>query len=253
MNALIKIESREIGNAVIRTVNARELHAWLESGQEFRHWIKGRIDQYGFVENHDFTTSESFIRGGTAVDYHITIDMAKELSMVERNEKGKEARQYFIACEAKAKAPIDPMQVLADPAAMRGLLLSYTEKVLTLENKVEELAPKAKALDRMAIADGEVCLQTAGKLLQQPPNKFIAWLRSLNTWIFKRQGSSRNSAYTDKINAGYLNVRTVTTLMPDGSERVTEQVVVTPKGLVKLAQLLGVEVDRDIFRDGSAA
>jgi phage antirepressor YoqD-like protein len=140
----------------------------------------------------------------------------------------------------EARPAIDPMQILSDPAAMRGLLLTYTEKVLTLEHKVEELAPKAEALDRISLADGEVCLQTAGKLLQQPPNKFIAWLRSLGTWIFKRQGSKRNSAYTDKINAGYLNVRTVTTIMPDGSERVTEQVVVTPKGLVKLAQMLGV-------------
>lgn len=148
------------------------------------------------------------------------------------------------------KTTIDPMKVLSDPAAMRGLLLTYTEKVLTLESKVEELTPKAEALDRMSLADGEVCLQTAGKLLQQPPNKFIAWLRSLNTWIFKRQGSSRNSAYTDKINAGYLNVRTVTTIMPDGSERVTEQVVVTPKGLAKLAQMLGVAGVQNNHQEG---
>jgi len=125
----------------------------------------------------------------------------------------------------------------ADQVEARQLIEA---KTVELEHKVEVLAPKAEALDRMALADGEVCLQTAGKLLQQPPNKFISWLRGLGTWIFKRQGSSRNSAYTDKINAGYLNVRTTTTIMPDGSERVTEQVVVTPKGLAKLAQMLGV-------------
>ena len=125
--------------------------------------------------------------------------------------------------------------------------LVIEKEKLALEHKVEELAPKAIALDRIALADGEVCLQTAGKLLQQPPNNFIAWLRSLNTWIFKRPGSKRNSAYTDKINAGYLNVRTTIAVMPDGSERVTEQVVVTPKGLVKLAQMLGVEVGGDVF------
>lgn len=117
------------------------------------------------------------------------------------------------------------------------IALESEQERLALEHKVEELAPKAEALDRLTLADGEVCLQTAGKLLQQPPNKFIAWLRSLGTWIFKRQGSSRNSAYTDKINAGYLNVRTVTTILPDGSERVTEQVVVTPKGLAKCHDL----------------
>ena len=157
-----------------------------------------------------------------------------------------QAKVFDRMTELEAR-PIDPMQILNDPNAMRGLLLTYTEKVLTLEHKVEELAPKAKALDRMTLADGEVCLQTAGKLLQQQPNKFIAWLRSLGTWIFKRPGSSRNSAYSDKINAGYLNVRTTTTIMPDGSERVTEQVVVTPKGLAKLSQLLGVETSGNLF------
>ncbi len=156
--------------------------------------------------------------------------------------------KVFDRMTALESRPIDPMQALSDPATMRGLLLTYTEKVLTLENKVEELAPKAEALDRITLADGEVCLQTAGKLLQQQPNKFIAWLRSLGTWIFKRPGSTRNSAYSDKINAGYLNVRTVITLMPDGSERVNEQVVVTPKGLAKLAQMLCVSVDGDSFK-----
>lgn len=141
--------------------------------------------------------------------------------------------------EAQIQAPaLDPANL--SRLQLIQIALESEQERLALEHKVEELAPKAEALDRLSLADGEVCLQTAGKLLQQPPNKFIAWLRSLGTWIFKRQGSSRNSAYTDKINAGYLNVRTVTTIMPDGSERVTEQVVVTPKGLAKLAQMLGV-------------
>jgi phage anti-repressor protein len=102
MKKLIALNKSEINGSEIQTVNARELHAFLESKQEFRHWIKNRIDQYGFVENQDFITSENFIRGGTAIDYHLTFDMAKELAMVERNEKGKQARQYFIKCEKEA-------------------------------------------------------------------------------------------------------------------------------------------------------
>lgn len=144
--------------------------------------------------------------------------------------------------EARPAQPLIPQTL---PEALR-LAADLADQRNIAQAALAIAAPKAEALDRMTLADGEGCLQAAGKLLQQPPNKFIVWLRSLGTWIFKRQGSSRNSAYTDKINAGYLNVRTSTMLMPDGSERVNEQVVVTPKGLVKLAQMLGVEITDDI-------
>uniref|UniRef100_A0A1A9Z2J2 AntA domain-containing protein n=1 Tax=Glossina pallidipes TaxID=7398 RepID=A0A1A9Z2J2_GLOPL len=112
---------------------------------------EGRISQYSFIENQDYVIVDnlSFPKSGSAKsrqqpikDYAISIDMAKELSMVERNEKGKEARQYFIQCEKQAKAiPTDPIQMLNDPAAMRSILLTYTEKVIALESKVEEMAP----------------------------------------------------------------------------------------------------------------
>jgi phage anti-repressor protein len=96
-----------LGQEQVNTVNARDLHEFLESKQEFRHWIKNRIEQYGFTENVDYVTSDKIIRGNETKDYHLSLDMAKELSMVERNAKGKKARQYFIECEKKAKqAPI---------------------------------------------------------------------------------------------------------------------------------------------------
>ena len=82
-------------------VNARDLHTFLESGQEFSAWIAKRIEKYGFVQDQDFliNLSKTPTGGRPTTDYHITLDMAKELSMVERNAKGKQARQYFIACE----------------------------------------------------------------------------------------------------------------------------------------------------------
>ena len=100
MNQLIKIETKTIGNEEINAINARELHGFLESKQDFSTWIKNRIEQYGFSENIDYLSLHNFVeqtRGGqNRIDYIISIDMAKELSMVERNEKGKEARKYFI-------------------------------------------------------------------------------------------------------------------------------------------------------------
>ena len=101
---LINIEQTSFGGDLIDTVNARELHEFLESKQRFSDWIKNRIDQYGFIDGQDFITILGKSSGGRpSTEYHITLDMAKELSMVERNEKGKQARQYFIECERKVK------------------------------------------------------------------------------------------------------------------------------------------------------
>lgn len=99
-----------IGEAELQTVNARDLHSFLQSRAQFADWIRQRIDQYGFVEGRDFVTASEFSeanrRGGqNRKDYFITLDMAKELSMVERNDQGKRARQYFIECERRAQQP----------------------------------------------------------------------------------------------------------------------------------------------------
>ncbi len=94
-----------------RAVNARDLHSFLESKQDFSTWMKNRIDQYGFVENQDYQILApqnygASWGGNNKVDYALSIDMAKELSMVERSEKGKQARRYFIACEDKLKEAV---------------------------------------------------------------------------------------------------------------------------------------------------
>lgn len=102
VNELIKIENRN-GK---ETVNTRELYEFLEVKKDFSDWIKYRIKKYGFQEGEDFTTIQGKSTGGRpSIEYHVTIDMAKELSMVENNDKGREARRYFIECEKKSKNP----------------------------------------------------------------------------------------------------------------------------------------------------
>lgn len=105
MKALIKITETN-GQ---RAVNARELHAFLESKRDFSTWIKDRILDYGFIENEDFVLLHNFGeqkgRGGhNKKEYALSLDMAKELSMVERTERGREARRYFIEMEKIAHA-----------------------------------------------------------------------------------------------------------------------------------------------------
>lgn len=94
-------------NNGIQAVSGRYLHSFLGSGKDFSSWIKKRISQYGFIENQDFEVftqmGENSQGGRPSVEYALSIDMAKELSMVERTERGRQARRYFIECEQALK------------------------------------------------------------------------------------------------------------------------------------------------------
>ena len=107
--ALIPVFNGTINNEQILLCDARKLHAFLKVGKRFASWIAERITEYGFVENQDFAIAsqnrEAKTRGGhNRKDYHLTLDTAKELSMVERNEQGRIIRRYFIECERRLLA-----------------------------------------------------------------------------------------------------------------------------------------------------
>ncbi|HCM1957584.1 TPA: antA/AntB antirepressor family protein [Salmonella enterica subsp. houtenae serovar 43:z4,z23:-] len=104
---LIPVFSGTISNETALLCNARDLHTFLEVGKRFATWITERISEYQFIENQDFLiisqNREKISRGRPAKDYHLTLDTAKELAMVERNEKGRQIRRYFIECEKKLR------------------------------------------------------------------------------------------------------------------------------------------------------
>lgn len=113
---LIPTVSGSLDGQTQALVNARDLHQFLESKQHFADWIKNRINEYGFTQDVDFlgvhtvmSTEAGFFgrRGKTVTDYHLSLDMAKELCMVERNDKGRQARRYFIEMEKQAKSVPD--------------------------------------------------------------------------------------------------------------------------------------------------
>jgi anti-repressor protein len=243
IKSLIPVVPGEIGGASVQTANGRALHAYLENRDHFATWIKDRIEQYGFVENQDFTTySEVSEKGGRpAKEYAITLDMAKELAMVERNHKGKQARQYFIECERRAKT-VDPMEVLSDPAAMRGLLLGYSEKVLALESKVQEQAPKVEVFERIADATGSMTLRETATTLKYPERKMILWMQQKG-WLYRRPGRGTLLGYAERIKSGHLEHKlTLIHNERTGEDETRESVRVTPLGLTVLAQKLGCEV-----------
>ncbi|MGB0467067.1 MAG: phage antirepressor KilAC domain-containing protein [Pontibacterium sp.] len=124
-----------------------------------------------------------------------------------------------------------------DPAKLRGYLLQATEEIEQRDKKILYLTPKAVALDRIATADGSLCITNAAKDLQVRPKDLFSYL-SRNRWIYKRTGSGSWTAYQERIQQGLLEHKTTTVNRSDGSEKITEQVRVTPKGLTKLAMLL---------------
>lgn len=102
---LIPLFNGIINQEEIKLVNAQLLHSFLEVETRFNDWINRRIEEYQFIENTDFIliTQKRVTkgRGGDrrSKDYHLTLDMAKELAMIERTDKGRQARKYFIECE----------------------------------------------------------------------------------------------------------------------------------------------------------
>ncbi len=137
------------------------------------------------------------------------------------------------------KPTFDPMAALNDPEFLRGTLLTYSEKVIALEHKVEEMTPDVEALERIAKSDGTMCITNAAKHLQVQP-KFLFKLMSENHWIYRRTGGRAWLAYQERIQQGVLEHKVTTVSRGDGSEKVVEQVLVTAKGLTKLSKMLGI-------------
>ena len=133
-----------------------------------------------------------------------------------------------------------PARALNDPAIMRSLLLNYSEKVLDLEQQVTEMLPQAQIAQRISLSDGAMCITDAAKTLQIQPKLLFAFL-SENKWIYRRAGNKNWIAYQDKLQSGVLEHKITTVIGSDGVEHTREQVLVTRKGITKLAQILNEE------------
>jgi phage anti-repressor protein len=147
MSDLIPLTEVVINRESIPAVNARELHAFLEVETRFNDWIARRIKEYGFSQGIDFIATQERVGENqelTKKEYTIALDMAKELSMVERNKKGKQARQYFIACEKKLReVKPDRPQIAA---------LEYVDRITSLlpnlcDTSKQQLLSEASEID----------------------------------------------------------------------------------------------------------
>lgn len=226
MNELLKLNY----DADRITLSARELHEFLTIETPFKKWF-GRMAEYGFNENLDYReVMDKKVQnpqgGRPSTDYEITLDMAKEIAMIQRNEKGKQARQYFIEVEKQWNSP---ERIIA-----RGLIES--KKIIkSLNQQVIEMKPKALFADAVSASNESILIGQLAKLIKQNgyeigQNRLFQWLRE-NGFLIK--GGSRYNQPTQKaMDLGLLEVKERTITNPDGSIRITLTTKVTGKGQI---------------------
>lgn len=248
MKDLIKITTEEIGGEEVNTINARELWSFLESKRQFGNWITERIEKYKFVDGIDFCSFNNFVKreigGSTAKEYHISLDMAKELAMVENNTKGREIRQYFIQIEKQYRAGI---RRLPSKKELAQMVIEAEEKIERLEKdnnnlnrKLEQDAHKVKGFDDISNVKGECTIKHAAGILNSPQrpcssNKLWEFMRSQGIVILK--GNNKDTPKRPFIKDGWflLKFRAYTT--PKGEKRTRPETWITGKGIQELHRL----------------
>lgn len=193
MNTLIPLHNNDGEQAVL----GRDLHAFLEVTTAYKDWFP-RMVTYGFEEGKDFSSFLSESTGGRPKQDHIIgLDMAKEISMIQRSDKGRQARRYFIECERQAKqqVPADVKDAINSMTRMDWIQIAHNAESerLALEAKNKELEPKADAYDSFIDTTGKYSVGTVAQMLGLGQNKLFRELR--NRKIFIAAGSRRNTPY----------------------------------------------------------
>ncbi len=236
MYNLIKVQTNENNEQV---VSGRDLHEFLEVKTKYVDWMKRKIEDYGFIENRDFIEVNELTQnweGSRMVkrekkNYIMKLSMAKEVSMTENNEKGRQARLYFIQCE---EAWNSPEMVLSRANQLSSRMIEdYTKRISSLEFTIQQQAPKVLFADAVATSDTSILIGDLAKLLKQNgidtgQRRLFEHLRT-NGYLMK-QGSSYNMPTQRAMEMKLFEVKERTITNPDGSVRLTRTTKVTGKG-----------------------
>lgn len=236
MNELLKVN---YDNDRI-TLSARELHEFLEVKTSFKDWFP-RMCEYGFNESQDFNplkNEQVRLEGNrqvkrTVQDYEITLDMAKEIAMIQRSDKGKEVRQYFLELERRWNSPEAVMNRALEYSRKQVKALMEEKQGLIEENK--ELKPKALFADAVSASNESILIGQLAKLIRQNgyeigQNRLFEWMRE-NEYLIKK-GERYNQPTQKSMDLGLFEVKERTITNPDGSTRITLTTKVTGKGQV---------------------
>lgn len=229
MNELLNV------NFDTQTVSARELHEQLHIKTAFKDWFP-RMCEYGFEEGKDFCSklSETSEKGGRpSKDADISVDMAKQICMIQRTPEGKQCRQYLLDLE---KAWNTPEQVMARALKIANRTIdSLKEHNTKLVEDCERMKPKEIFADAVATSHTSILIGDLAKLICQNgyeigQKRLFQWMRD-NGYLIK-SGSSYNIPTQRYIEQGLFEIKESNVLNPDGSVRITRTTKVTGKGQV---------------------
>lgn len=229
MNELIPIHD-EAGR---KAVMGRDLHEFLEVKKDYPTWFS-RMAEYGFSAGQDFLPKMGEIngRGRPQQDHIISLDMAKEISMIQRTERGKQARQYFIECERQAKqmAPALPQDYAT---ALRELAASVEEKQKA-QAELEAARPKVVFADAVATSKSEILIGELAKILrgngiQIGQTRLFTWMRE-NGFLIRRKGTDWNMPTQRAMELGLFRIKETAVTHSDGHTTVNKTPKVTGTG-----------------------
>ncbi|MCM3411491.1 phage antirepressor KilAC domain-containing protein [Metabacillus litoralis] len=231
MNDLITTNQNENGDII---VSGRELHEFLEVDSKYQDWFS-RMCGYGFEEGLDFVSKieptqkkeGSRIVTRNLEDHHMKLDMAKEIAMIQRSEKGKQARQYFLHIEKMWNSP---------EMVMKRALEYADKKVIELKEKIALDKPKVIFAEAVEVSSSSILIGELSKLLKQNgieigQNRLFKWLRNKG-YLIKKKGEMFNLPSQKSMDLGLFEIKKRIVSNPDGSSRTTRTPKVTGKGQI---------------------
>ena len=228
---LIHIQQATIGDGAVNSVNARELHAKLEVRTRFNDWIRRAIDRYGFEENIDYSKLSN-ANPSIGVEVIVTLDMAKELCMLDDSDKGKQFRRYFIECEKQVKSSFQIPQTYSEALMLAA---KQAEQIEQQEKLLIEQKPKVDFYEAVTGSSDTIDIASVAKVLNIKGfgrNNLFEFLRDKNILM---QNNMPLQHYVDR---GYFRVIESRYTKPDGSSHINLKTVVYQKGLDYIRKLL---------------
>lgn len=226
ISQMFNIQEKDNGEIAI---SGRELYEALEIKTQYTKWFE-RMNEYGYQENIDYIaisqkrlTAQGNVT--TYIDHALTIDTAKEIAMIQRNEIGKSVRQHFIRIEDAWNSP----EMIVERA-----LQIQTNKVEKLEAQVEENKPKVLFADSVVGSQSSILVGELAKLLKQNgvnigQNRLFEWMRE-NGYLIKQKGENYNLPTQRSADLEIMDIKKRTINNPDGSSQITRTTKITGKG-----------------------